>query len=163
MSVYRGSCDWTARREKRAGRPGAWRPLEVAAVVASFAIYWPVGFAVVFAKLWQRREGYSGDLFGFAREKAMAGMPSDWQDKRADFVSKFNAGRWGFRGTGNAAFDEWRSKEIERLEAERLKLVNAEREFGAYLERLRKARDREEFDRFMAERNAPPQNGTTSV
>lgn len=163
MSVYRGSCDWAARREGREGRearPGAWRPLEVAAVVAGFAIYWPVGLAVLFAKMWQRREGFSGDLFEFARAKATAGMPADWQARREEFSSKWNATRWGFRGTGNAAFDEWRSGEIERLEAERRKLVDAEREFGAYLDRLRKARDREEFDRFMAERNTR-QDGTT--
>ena len=129
-------------------------------MVAGFAVYWPVGIAVLFAKLWQRREGHTGDLFGFARDKAMAGMPSDWQDKRTEFASRWTAGRWGFRGTGNAAFDDWRATEIERLEAERRKLVDAEREFSDYLTQLRKARDREEFDRFMSARSAR-QDGTT--
>ena len=154
MSVYRGSCDWAARREWREQRPGAWRPLELAAMIAGFAIYWPIGLAVLFAKLWQRREGHSGDLFGFARDKAMAGMPAGWQSARDEVVSKWNAGGFGFRGTGNSAFDEWRSAELERLEAERRRLADAEREFAEYLARLRKARDREEFERFMQERTA---------
>lgn len=45
----------------------------------------------------------------------------------------------------NAAFEEYRAAELARLEDE-------ERDFHAYLERLRMARDREEFEAFMAER-----------
>ena len=61
--------------------------------------------------------------------------------------------------TGNRAFDEWRATELARLEEERQKLVAAEREFASYMENLRRAKDREEFDRFMSARgNAnPPQ------
>lgn len=45
----------------------------------------------------------------------------------------------------NAAFEEYRAAELTRLEHE-------EREFAAYLERLRAARDREEFENFMQDR-----------
>jgi Protein of unknown function (DUF2852) len=51
--------------------------------------------------------------------------------------------------TGNRAFDEWRAAELARLEEERQKLVAAEREFAEFMENLRHARDREEFERFM--------------
>ena len=51
--------------------------------------------------------------------------------------------------TGNRAFDEWRATELARLEEERQKLVAAEREFAEFMENLRQARDREEFERFM--------------
>jgi hypothetical protein len=47
--------------------------------------------------------------------------------------------------SGNAAFDEYREQTIRRLEEE-------QKEFFEYLERLRKAKDKEEFDRFMADR-----------
>ena len=161
MSIYRGSCDWAARKEWQGARPGAWRPLELGAMIAGFAIYWPVGLAVLFAKLWQKREGHSGDLFGFARAKVMAGMPSGVRGAREQ-SARWSSG-FGFRGTGNSAFDEWRSAELDRLEAERRKLADAEREFAEHLDNLRKARDREEFDRFMAERNARQANGSTSV
>jgi len=45
----------------------------------------------------------------------------------------------------NSAFEEYRAAELARLEDE-------EREFHAYLERLRTARDREEFEDFMRDR-----------
>lgn len=161
MSVYEGRCDWAAaRKAARGARPGGWRPLELAAMIAGFAIWWPIGLAVLAAKMWQKREGFAGDLFAFAKDRAMAGMPAGFASRDA-WQPKWNGG-FGMRGTGNAAFDEWRSGELDRLEAERRKLAEAEREFGEHLDRLRKARDREEFDRFMAERNTR-QNGPTSV
>ena len=58
--------------------------------------------------------------------------------------------------TGNRAFDDWRTTELARLEEERQKLVAAEREFSEFMENLRHARDREEFERFMdVHRQAP--------
>lgn len=61
-----------------------------------------------------------------------------------------------FSSSGNAAFDEYREATIKRLEDE-------EREFRDFLERLRLAKDRAEFDEFMKERKsraaAPPQSG----
>lgn len=76
----------------------------------------------------------------------------------------FGRGPWEFRGrsSGNVAFDEWREAELARLEEERQKLAAAEREFVDFMENLRRAKDREEFDRFMAARHnrgsesAPP-------
>ena len=50
-------------------------------------------------------------------------------------------------GSGNAAFDEYRKQTLKRLEEEQA-------EFADYVERLRQARDQEEFDRFMSERRA---------
>jgi hypothetical protein len=50
------------------------------------------------------------------------------------------------RPSGNAAFDAYRDTTLARLEAE-------QRGFEDFLERLRKARDAEEFDRFMAEKD----------
>jgi hypothetical protein len=66
------------------------------------------------------------------------------------------------RATGNSAFDDWRNTELARLEEERRKLVQAEREFSEHLDRLRRARDREEFDRFMNERRNAQSNSGTS-
>ena len=55
--------------------------------------------------------------------------------------------------TGNVAFDDWRDKELERLAEERRKLDDALAEFDEYARELRRAKDQEEFDRFMANRN----------
>jgi hypothetical protein len=73
---------------------------------------------------------------------------------------------WGWRGpherwstgvragapSGNRAFDEYREETLKRLEEE-------SREFQGFLERLRLAKDRSEFDQFMAERKVRPAEG----
>ncbi len=48
-------------------------------------------------------------------------------------------------GTGNRAFDDYREETLRRLEDEA-------REFKDFVDRLKFAKDKEEFDRFMAER-----------
>ena len=59
----------------------------------------------------------------------------------------------GYARTGNIAFDEWREKELERLATERQKLDEMLKEFDSYARELRRAKDQEEFSRFMSERN----------
>ena len=49
------------------------------------------------------------------------------------------------RPSGNRAFDEYRDETLRRLEEE-------QREFQEFLVRLRMAKDKAEFDQFMAER-----------
>jgi len=63
------------------------------------------------------------------------------------------------RSSGNRAFDEYRAETLRRLEEE-------QREFRDFLDRLRHAKDKAEFDQFMAERRSrspeaspPPQQG----
>ena len=46
-----------------------------------------------------------------------------------------------------------------RLDEERRKLDEAQREFAEYVDAIRRAKDREEFERFMAERRARPAGG----
>ena len=53
----------------------------------------------------------------------------------------------GARSSGNAAFDERRRETLRAIQEEAEAFADFER-------RQREARDREEFDRFMAERNA---------
>jgi Protein of unknown function (DUF2852) len=57
--------------------------------------------------------------------------------------------RRSYRGSsGNRAFDEYRDETLRRLEEE-------QREFKAFLDRLRHAKDKAEFDQFMAEHRRP--------
>jgi hypothetical protein len=162
MSAYTNTVDngpWNNNQGYR--RCSRWHPLELAAMIAGFIVFWPIGLAILALKIAAKREGYPGDLVSYAREKASA----KWQGLNA---SQTWCGTWsgqsrgsGMRATGNSAFDDWRNAELARLEEERRKLVEAEREFSEYLDRLRRARDREEFDRFMNERrNAQSGEGT---
>lgn len=51
------------------------------------------------------------------------------------------------QSSGNAAFDQYREETIRRLEEE-------QGAFGDFMERLKRARDQEEFERFMNERRS---------
>jgi hypothetical protein len=63
---------------------------------------------------------------------------------------------FGPRSSGNRAFDEYRMQTLRRLEEEQA-------EFREFLDRLRHAKDKEEFDQFMAQHrerpSPPPQDG----
>ena len=63
-----------------------------------------------------------------------------------------SAGWFGGAGgatSGNHAFDEYRAETLRRLEEE-------QQEFSTFLDRLRFAKDKAEFDAFMAERRERP-------
>jgi hypothetical protein len=62
-----------------------------------------------------------------------------------------STGDWSGKpgSSGNRAFDDYRTETLRRLEEE-------QREFKEFLERLRFAKDRSEFDQFMAERRDRP-------
>ena len=51
------------------------------------------------------------------------------------------------------AFDDYREKELERLEEERRKLDTMVDDFDDYLRNLRRAKDQEEFDQFLKNRD----------
>ena len=55
---------------------------------------------------------------------------------------------FGPPSSGNRAFDEYRTETLQRLEEEQV-------EFKNFLDRLRHAKDKEEFDQFMAQQDAP--------
>jgi hypothetical protein len=152
-----GARDWT-NGTWRGRSCGAfhWSPFEIVAMVLGFIVFWPIGLAILFFKMWQRRSGYPGDLQTAAQDK--------WREARHAMSGGGWQGPWGRRGfnaasTGNLAFDEWKQAEIARLEEERRKLQEAHREFSAFVENIRRAKDREEFERFMNERRNRPTDG----
>jgi hypothetical protein len=150
-------------RRGRCGGSYHWRPLELVAMVLGFIVFWPIGLAILGFKMWQKRSGYQGDLATFAQERAEWARNAcrGWQGEARDAQRRW--GGWqgggfggGMRPTGNSAFDDWRAGELARLEEERRKLEQAERDFADHIDQLRRARDREEFERFMnARRNRP--------
>ena len=122
------------------------RPAWIAVMVAGFILFWPIGLAILAYLLWSGRMGcgrHGGDM-------------SRWQQRMADkWDSKME--RWGremrgFHSSGNHVFDDYREETLRRLEEE-------QREFREFLDRLRKAKDKEEFDHFMADRRTRPTTG----
>ena len=117
----------------------AWTPATIALMVVGFMVFWPLGLAMLAYIIWGER------LDGFKRDVNAA----------TDGVfSKFKGATGGYAAhTGNVAFDEWRNAEIERLNEQRRKLDEMRADFEEELRELRRAKDQEDFDRFMAKRN----------
>jgi hypothetical protein len=121
------------------GRP-AWLGL----MILSFILWWPLGLAVLAFLLWSGRMGHGWNC-------GWNGNRSRWQQRFADKMERRAGEGWrgGFSSSGNRAFDEYREATLKRLEDE-------QREFRDFLERLRLAKDRSEFDQFMSDRRNRP-------
>lgn len=114
------------------------RPAWIAVMVLGFIVFWPIGLAILAYMIWSGRMtcGAHGDM-------------ARWQQRMADKWGR-KVERYGMYGrayapTGNRAFDEYRQETLRRLEEEA-------REFRDFVQRLRSAKDKAEFDQFMSER-----------
>ena len=94
----------------------------IAAMVLGFIFFWPVGLALLFYMIWSKRM-FSKSCSTRRMGRHMTTM----------------------RSTGNSAFDSYKADTLRRLEDE-------QHNFEAFLERLREAKDKSEFDQFMDER-----------
>lgn len=127
------------------------KPAWIALTVLGFMAWWPLGLAVLAFTIGSGRMGC-----GFR------GGPDRWQHKMERMQSKMDWMRSKMSGgdqagspwssapsSGNRAFDDYRTETLRRLEDE-------QREFKDFLERLRFAKDKTEFDAFMNERRGRP-------
>lgn len=120
------------------------KPAWIALMVASFIIFWPIGLAVLAYMIWSGRMGcgWNGD-----KRDWKARVAETWDAKSARWGREARGYGSGMSSSGNRAFDEYREETLKRLEEE-------QREFRDFLERLRLAKDRSEFDAFMSDRKA---------
>jgi hypothetical protein len=102
------------------------KPAWITLMVVSFIVFWPIGLGVLAYLIWSGRMGCRS---------------SNWKNKAE---KKWNRARTAFHSSGNTAFDDYREETLKRLEDEA-------QEFHTYLDRLRAARDKAEFDQFMSE------------
>jgi hypothetical protein len=129
------------------------RPAWIVLMVLSFILWWPLGLAALFYMIGSgRMRCWSHGHWNHGRSDR--GYRGRWQEGMERMRSE--AGRWcggSDRGSsGNHAFDEYRSETLRRLEEE-------QREFRDFLDRLRHAKDKSEFDEFMAERRRRSEQG----
>lgn len=107
------------------------KPAWIALMILGFVAWWPIGLAVLAFTIGSGRMGCG---FGAGRRGG-----------------SLRSRGWGHgRSSGNRAFDDYRAETLRRLEEE-------QRDFREFLERLRMARDKAEFDQFMAERKSRPE------
>jgi len=101
------------------------KPAWITAMVAGFIVFWPIGLAILAYLIWSGRMG----SWKCCNRRSRA--------RPANFSSS----------SGNTAFDEYRAQTLMRLEEE-------QKEFQGFLDRLRAAKDKAEFDQFMADQRA---------
>jgi hypothetical protein len=104
-------------------------------MVLGFIFVWPVGLALLAYMIWSKRM--------FSRHRSHA---------------RFAARRYAhtaFTSSGNGAFDAYKTETLRRLEEE-------QKSFEAFLDRLRDAKDKAEFDQFMEDRTGKPVAGPTT-
>jgi hypothetical protein len=115
------------------------RPIWFALAILGFIVWWPLGLAVLAYLVWSRKMACCGFDFG------------NWRNGTSDTLQDWSRQP---RTSGNQAFDEYRTATLQRLEEE-------QRGFRDFLSRLRTAKDKAEFDQFMAERRAQPKPSTS--
>ncbi len=96
----------------------------IAAMVLSFILFWPLGLALLAYMIWGKKMFCNSNATTCSRSRRHGPMG---------------------RATGNAAFDAYKDETLRLLEEE-------QQNFEAFLQRLRDARDKAEFDQFMDER-----------
>ena len=137
--------------------------MAIVLMVLGFIWWWPLGLIILGFLIARRKYGYwrlpmyAGNDPVYYRNPGM----DRWERKIARLQEKMehvrgrmerfrSRGDWfGPSSSGNRAFDDYRAETLKRLEDE-------QREFKEFLERLRFAKDRSEFDQFMAARRERP-------
>ena len=118
---------YTAQPQGWFARSEAWldnkgKGAWIAAMVLGFIFFWPVGLALLFYMIWSKR------MFS-----------------RSCRTSTARHGFSAMRPSGNTAFDSYKEDTLRRLEDE-------QNNFEEFLQRLRDAKDKAEFDEFMDDR-----------
>jgi hypothetical protein len=141
--------------------------MAIVLMILGFIWWWPLGLIILAILIasgrigcWHRAQyAGSGSMgcwnHGMSRWENKMQRMQEKMDRVRDKMDKFGGGSWGAPpSSGNRAFDDYRQETMRRLEDE-------QREFKEFLERLRFAKDRAEFDQFMAERhNRPADTGS---
>ncbi|QCP85708.1 DUF2852 domain-containing protein [Cereibacter sphaeroides] len=115
-----GFASWPGRAEAWLDERG--RPAWIAAMVAGFIAFWPVGLALLAYMIWSKRMFSRSCSPRRSMSRSMA-----------------------WNSSGNAAFDAYKADTLRRLGEEQIA-------FESFLQRLREAKDKQEFDAFMQER-----------
>ena len=97
----------------------------IAAMILGFVFFWPLGLALLAYMIWSKR------MFNGSCRSA----------RRAKFRNVHTA----MKPSGNTAFDAYKQDTLRRLEEE-------QEAFESFLQRLRDAKDKAEFDAFMEDR-----------
>jgi hypothetical protein len=130
------------------------RPAWIALMILGFVTWWPLGLAMLAFIIGSGRMSCWNHHGTDHWQRKMARMQDkmDWMRGKTSSGAGSGESWWGPnpRGSGNRAFDEYRADTLRRMEEE-------QKEFASFLDRLRDAKDKAEFDQFMSERRNRPE------
>lgn len=118
-----GFTGWLSRAEAWLDDKG--KGAWIVAMVLSFIFFWPLGLALLAYMIWSKK------MFRTTSSRHMC--------------SRRQRSMYHSQTSGNSAFDAYRAETLRRMEEEQAN-------FETFLQRLRDARDKAEFDQFMEER-----------
>jgi hypothetical protein len=131
-------------------------------MILGFLWWWPLGLLILGFLIVRRKFGYwrhhsyagDGQMLGWEHgdrwDRKMARIQEKMERVRAKVDRVRSRGDWfAPTSSGNRAFDDYRTETLKRLEDE-------QRDFKEFLARLRFAKDRAEFDQFMAAQRQRP-------
>ncbi|MFT5446338.1 MAG: biopolymer transport protein ExbB/TolQ [Gammaproteobacteria bacterium] len=137
----------SGRSHCRRGGDANWSGINIAAMVAGFVLFWPIGLFMLF---WI--------LIGREAQALPATIREHWSK-----VTGFWEGQCGENSqqahdsTENVVFNEFQQTQYERIREIRDELRERARRFREYRANSRRRADEEEFDQFMSD--APVRNG----
>ena len=130
-------------------------PAVIGLMILGFLFCWPLGLVALALTIWSMKM-MCGHHHDHGEHRGEHRWDAHWQER---MMAK--RARWEHRmaehferqhrpaSTGNRAFDEYRAETLRRLEDE-------EKEVREFLNNLRFAKDKAEFDDFLRNRRPPP-------
>lgn len=103
----------------------------IAATVLAFVVFWPLGLALLAYLIWSKRM-FKRTQCGTRSSRSMR---HEWTQSHPRAYSS----------SGNTSFDSYKADALRRLEEE-------QEAFEAFIQRLRDAKDKAQFDSFMDDR-----------
>jgi Protein of unknown function (DUF2852) len=102
----------------------------IIAMVVGFVSWWPVGMLVLAYILWSN---------------SMGRVNGQWIERAKDAIGY----KWISGQFPNSAFEEHKRETLKKLEEQRYKLEEEERAFRVFMDKVRMAKDRSDFEAFM--------------
>ena len=134
----------SGRPHCRRGGDANWSGINIAAMVAGFMLFWPIGLFMLF---WI--------LIGREAQALPATIRQQWS-KVTGFWEGHN-GQQAHDSTENVVFNEFQQTQYERIREIKDELRERARRFRDFRANSRRRADEEEFNQFMSD--APGRNG----
>ncbi|MBL8574272.1 MAG: DUF2852 domain-containing protein [Hyphomicrobiaceae bacterium] len=110
---------------------------EIAGMVIGFVVFFPIGLAILAFLFWRKWRAAAGQPLKPSMSEFTHGFAMPWTARQS---------------SGNAAFDEYKQAVLDKLREDLRRLEEDQMAFRAFVEQLKRAKDQEEFDRFMSDR-----------